>query len=139
MRPGGESQGTWSLAFGTQFPPREDGDGSGQRCRTGSCWAREASDLHVGAPRAREGTDRGSGSPEREITDPAAPLGRRDNGMPWSRPFGLNLHLRTVGAWASVLQAQAPRLPGRGPGGTGGWSLAGLQAVFGRRRGPVAW
>lgn len=68
--------------MGTQFPLREDGDGREQRYRTGSCWTRDVSDLYVGAPCEREGTDLGSGNQEREVPDPDAPLGRQDNGMP---------------------------------------------------------
>lgn len=58
--------------------------------------------------------------------------------MPWSLPLGLSLHLRIVGAWASVLQPRHLAYRAGVPGDRG-WSLAGLQAVFGQEVWPCCF
>lgn len=69
------------------------------------------------------------------IEDSAAPLGGQDSQTPWSCRSGLSLHLRAVGAWASVLQPLHVVYRARVPGDRG-WSLAGLWTVFGKEAWP---
>lgn len=138
----GAPGGREAQPLGTQFPLREGGDESGQRCGTGPCRTHEASDISTWERHTRLGTDSGSGSLERAITDPAAPWNAATPGRP-SPAYPASVS--TSAQWGRGLLCPAPvhPLPGKGPGGlgvviggvAGGVWVAGVSLLLGDRGG----
>lgn len=78
----GARGGRETQPLGTQFPLREGGDESGQRCGTGPCRTHKASDyLHMGAPHAR-GDRSWLWDPGASDNSPSRTLGRWDTRTP---------------------------------------------------------